>query len=118
MRDERWHPASEVPKCETGITRGIVLYANGASDQAWYIETANATGWHLADHGAVPEFTRWRYWPEPPTPEEERRRELEERVTGMAAKYVLDHILLTVQHLWPAGAEDVLREMAAKGGVA
>jgi hypothetical protein len=112
--DERWRPASEIPECDNGIgCRVIVEYAMGWTGEAWYWATPDhreGIGFFNTDHSPI-SVTRWRYWPEPPTPEQEERRRLEERVLAYGAKCLLGH-----PHTDGATEEirAILREWAAK----
>jgi hypothetical protein len=124
VRDERWRPASEVPECtELEDADVIVEFPYGGkpiTERANYADEKRGMKtpgfFNEYGHRIEGEITRWRYWPEPPTPEEERRRDLEERVLAMAARYALDVCPRSIAALWPEGSTDILREWAAKGG--
>jgi hypothetical protein len=86
---ERWRPASEVPECTAEADADVIVeFLCGGkliTERANYADEKRG----MKPPGFFSEYgdrfdapiTRWRYWPEPPTPEQEERRLLEERLT-------------------------------------
>jgi hypothetical protein len=118
--DERWRPASEAPECEQGSSIRVIIEDNhGETHDGLYSRDAIVDGRLYKGFQVVSEkyhrflmqVARWRYWPEPPTPEQEERRRLEERVLAYGAKCLLGH-----PHTDGATEEirAILREWAAK----
>jgi hypothetical protein len=96
---ERWRPASEPPECTAEADADVIvefLYGGKLiTERANYADEKRGMKppGFFSEYGDRfdAEIIRWRYWPEPPTPEQEERRRLEERVRAYGAKCLLSH---------------------------